>query len=767
MTQIPYATYNPTASPVQSSVVPFVPAPVPQEVQIGSGIENIGPAFAAFSQTLAGFVANRVSEDREQKMKEGELKVQASRKRFRQLVESGEISPQENPWEALGAAAADGVLAANAFRSKAKAAYDDRVAKDPYFGLSVGGGEEFVNNMLADELAAGMQNPVWQRSFLKEVSPFVSHIGAVHGDNVAKVRRQKISESISTGFTSDVSLFRDEVKNLSPDDPSTAKIIARYSERIQSRFDEAFQTVGPEVLEDGYKSMVQLEQLSGSDPKVMDLLRRIKSGTGRAVDTEQYRALRAEQEPVIQRAMDKRDTEMGLDFYVKGLSQGEPPSQTEFSAYVKKSVRPGMSDEDIGLLYAAVSKDSKNMKDLLIEQSRNATMDALSAKMAEARLNPGLPNSSNFLNADWVSNQVRLDELALRRRLGMPLDTTDVDKSVQSLLKTLNFDTASAVSSSLGSLNLPQRAQLEVQSAAELGVKPGSLPNIERDLIQFLRNPGQESFAPKNEQGEYMIDKSNVLLGYQMWQEAVRQNVDLKTTGLEDYGDFFEKMHSYVLGGATANFAAFQAAAATGPSVKQLKQMNADKMRTAAVEHEDGLFTFRSTAIEKVDSLWNPFMDWVASQPLYSTYEPDQIGPVFTKWAAANAIKTSFGWVHLPRGTPVELRGSEPWDLIAQRGLKAIQKVSPAVTGIRFTTTKQNELQIFALTKDFPGGEFFTQEEEAAFLEAVGMPAGANIQTVRDAYSALIVGEKKRKYEKEAEEIRNLKMRRTVRGFPV
>ena len=750
MTQIPYATYNPTAAPVQSAVVPFAQPPIPQEIQVGSGIENLGPAFAAFSQTLASFVANRVSADREKAMMEGEAKVMKSRKTFRQLVSSGEITPQENPWEAVGAAAADGVLAAASFRAKAKAEYDDKLMKDPNFATSVTAGEDFINSKLADEIAAGLQNPVWQRSFLKEASPFASHLGAVHGDNVAKARRDRMDKALSVGVSSDVELMQSELKNLSPSDPAYNNRVKSTTQAIQARIDEAYQTVGPHAMDRFYDTLVSLEETYGSDPAVMAVIRSVKSGTGPAVKTEEYRAARAEKSDRIEAARLSRDVGLGVDFVVDRLQEtgpnGEPaefPSFEEFKDHYLERVRPDASTPEVVKIYSAVSSKSQEFRNQLFDTFRNNLAENVTTLVESAYLTD-TAESIRLRDPEALKSLVRDRLLPAMQSLNIQKDPQSMDSMVELIAKQAAYSAQSRILNSDVVRSMPptQKAGTIVDFAINTGSSIQVMPNIEQDIVRFQRNPGSDTFT------------QNIALGLYMYQNAKRQGADLAKLGFrKTTSEFFSFMDSEARKGNSIETAATNASFGV-IWAPDLPATRVQKISESVANSLDGLFTWESTATQQRDDLFYQALARV-NGPEMDMLTDDEVATRVVTEIQNNSVRTSSGHILLNPTDPLVLRDSDSWDYLITKA-----KEATGAQGVKFVRTPSGTYQMFMTTPENPYGRLPDIEELEA-LESIGV--GGNLNSVEVEQWMLKSGIQ-RAVEEEAVRLEFLKRNRFTRG---
>lgn len=291
MSQLPQPFFNPQSSQVSGFVQPFVQAPTPVQVQIGQGVDDIGPAFAAFSQTLAGFIGQQAQQKRVEDIQSGQAKLYKSRKTFKDLVASGQLDPSANPWEAYGAAQADAVVSATRFMSQLTADYDQAVASNPMILESVGNFDQFVDDRVRRAASAGVENPIWVNTFLEEINPQINSMSKSHASAVGKARREKMAMGLTAGVAADIGgMMSDPLAY--PDEPSRPiKAIKDVSDRIQSRIDEVAQTIGGTEA-NGIATKIAMEMLTthGDDPRIHEVMGRIKTPGGRLVDTDSYKA---------------------------------------------------------------------------------------------------------------------------------------------------------------------------------------------------------------------------------------------------------------------------------------------------------------------------------------------------------------------------------------------------------------------------------------------------------------------------------------------
>ena len=315
MTGLPQPFYNPQITPTSTFTQPFVAAPTPVQVQLGDGLEAIGPAFMNFSQTLASFVGRQVEKQNIENVKAGQAKVMASRQTFRKLVEQGKIDPAANPWEAYGAAQGDAILAARDFSAKLIADYEAEAAKNPIFMDSVGNFDTFANQRIQEAAASGVQNPVWVNTFLEEIDPDVTKMAKSHVVAVGQIHRKKMVDGLTVGIAADVGSMMTDVTSLPVLGANNEKFIAGTAKQLQTRIDEVAMTVGGEQANEvAIETIMGLRLEYGDDPRIRQVAERIKTPGGPLHKTTKYKAAEAAKNTELDSARGRLTIEKSAQF---------------------------------------------------------------------------------------------------------------------------------------------------------------------------------------------------------------------------------------------------------------------------------------------------------------------------------------------------------------------------------------------------------------------------------------------------------------------
>ena len=121
------------ASPTQSFVAPVQAEKTvaPLDQQAIRETYAFADAFGELSQSMVKVASAIKTDMNAEAYQAGQEKINSSRKTYAQLVQSGDINPSENPWMAIGAQKASGVLEASRARNEFKIEYDKAIANNP------------------------------------------------------------------------------------------------------------------------------------------------------------------------------------------------------------------------------------------------------------------------------------------------------------------------------------------------------------------------------------------------------------------------------------------------------------------------------------------------------------------------------------------------------------------------------------------------------------------------------------------------------------
>lgn len=185
---------NPVSTMVQPIEAEKTIAPLNQQAIRDS--YAFAEMFGQLSESAAKVASIIKTEMNQENLQKGKELVDSSRKTYAELVRSGKINPSENPWTAVGAQQASGVLEASRARADLRVAYDKAIAENPALLKD----NDFVSALAssyAERKAAEFGNsPYLSDSFFDNFNPAVTALAAEHAGEVGKYRTKQIVDSL-------------------------------------------------------------------------------------------------------------------------------------------------------------------------------------------------------------------------------------------------------------------------------------------------------------------------------------------------------------------------------------------------------------------------------------------------------------------------------------------------------------------------------------------------------------------------------------------
>jgi hypothetical protein len=315
-----------SASPTSTFVAPIDPEKLVSPIDAQS-IRNsyaFADAFSELSNTAAKFAATIKTEQNKEEFQKGQDLVNQNRKTYGELVRSGQILPSENPWLAVGAQEASGIIEASKARDEFKAKYEADVAENPALLDSTDYFDSLASSFVAKKNAEFGTSQYLSRSFYANFNPYIIDLQSKNSEAVGKRRIDKIVESVSSSVDMAIDDAMSVAERTSYDVPypETGTIaqrkawFAEFSKpsrnrdkyisqvvvpHLQASLDEAGKNSGfPELSN---KAMVQslIERMTTSDnPEVVEaILSGLRGGTGALKDTDFARQLLSSNESKI------------------------------------------------------------------------------------------------------------------------------------------------------------------------------------------------------------------------------------------------------------------------------------------------------------------------------------------------------------------------------------------------------------------------------------------------------------------------------------
>lgn len=275
-----------TAAPVSTYVtpgaVPLAGVELYNQQTVNLALQ-FSDAFKDLSLTAASFAANLRQQENKEMLEAGRDMVNQSQKSYMDLVRSGEISPAENPWMAVGAQEASGTVQGMKARAQFAALYEQKSREDPKFFES---SDSF--NALASSYAQEMNNVMgdaayMSRSFYEAFNPYIASMSMKHEEKIVEDRRNKMLIGVSAEVAK-------TVQDLGSQDPIIRETAASV---LQERMDHmgqvglGFQETNRAVID----NLVALMTTSDEPEKAEKLLNSLKSGTDLLSNTDYAKAV--------------------------------------------------------------------------------------------------------------------------------------------------------------------------------------------------------------------------------------------------------------------------------------------------------------------------------------------------------------------------------------------------------------------------------------------------------------------------------------------
>ena len=263
--------------------------------------------FGQLSESAAKMAAMIKKEQNEEEYLKGKDLINQNRKNYGELVRSGAIKPSENPWLAVGAQEASGVLEAHAARNSFKMEYEARVAENPALLADTKFFDSLASSYVEQKNAEIGDSPYLSRSFYANFNPFMLDLQAKNSDAVGEQRIARVVEGVSSSVDMAIqdATAMAALPPITTPFPETGTLLQKKSwwdekqkrnthmdqvliPNLQNAIDEAGRNSGfPELTN---KATVQtlIERMKTSDnPEISErIFSGLRGGTGPLKDTE-------------------------------------------------------------------------------------------------------------------------------------------------------------------------------------------------------------------------------------------------------------------------------------------------------------------------------------------------------------------------------------------------------------------------------------------------------------------------------------------------
>jgi hypothetical protein len=286
-------TLGVSAAPVSTFTAAVAPAVELYDQQTVNLALQFADAFKDLSLSAANLAGTLKKQSNEEELQKGADLVNQSQRTYKQLVDSGEIKPTENPWFAVGAQQASGAMEGVRARAHFMSIYEQKASEDPNF---LDSSEGF--NALASQYAANVgktleNSPYVSRGFYESFNPFVASMSLKHEQRVIENRRSKIL----MGVRAEVAQVIQDAK--SPDLVIRNNAVAAFQESLNN-----FANMGvsnKDINETALSAIVEAMENTDDIDIAESLISKVRFGTGYAKDTDFAKTLLATKRGAIER----------------------------------------------------------------------------------------------------------------------------------------------------------------------------------------------------------------------------------------------------------------------------------------------------------------------------------------------------------------------------------------------------------------------------------------------------------------------------------
>lgn len=325
-----------SAAPVNTYVASVAPAVELYDQQSVNLALQFADAFKDLSLSAAQLTATLKKEQNEEERLKGIDVVNSNQKSFKELVDSGEIKPAENPWMAVGAQQASGVLEGMKARVHFSQMYEKRSQEDPAFFDSPASFDTLAAQYVQNVDALMGNATYMKRAFYESFNPFIASMAMKHEEKVTEARNQKVLVGVGAEFakaTQDIA---------SPDPIIKNNAITALQEGIDNWVKSGYSAkqINEAVIDNAVAMMATSDDVESAE----EILNTLKAGTGRLADTEYAKAALLANSAKIENNRNRMTTAESRKFYewsqgilaqVVGGKLSEEDALKQFDAYVE------------------------------------------------------------------------------------------------------------------------------------------------------------------------------------------------------------------------------------------------------------------------------------------------------------------------------------------------------------------------------------------------------------------------------------------------
>jgi hypothetical protein len=374
------------ASPVGGPVAPIQQQAAPLDEKAIRDTYAFADAFGDFSQSMVQLASVLKTQSNKEEFEKGRQMILGSRKTYADLEKAGEIRPIENPWLAVGAQQASGILEAASSANEIRDLVSKASSENPEFLDDPKHFDALVASYAQNKTAQYGTQKYLADSFFENFNPVVLKL---QEENFEAIEENRLNKAVQAA-TAKVRLSVDMVGPQSTE--------GQISD-LQASFDEAVANSGGRASEISQAYAVSLIEIMRTDPEGADaakmLLESLKAGTGRLVDTSVAKNLLFKHGPQIAETRRNAtfaetreifDKQVALVAKYESGLYGEGPEAhkkviDEFDNFAKTdiSINAAKTEAERDYLYRkiqAVDSEKARLREDLIKQAEEADKKA-------------------------------------------------------------------------------------------------------------------------------------------------------------------------------------------------------------------------------------------------------------------------------------------------------------------------------------------------------------------------------------------------------
>lgn len=324
------------------------------EQQVRLALE-FSDAFANLSASAARLAGNLKQEWNKEDFEAGKDLVRKNQQTYISLVEEGKIKPSENPWLALGAQEASGVMEGQKARVEFQALYNKQALENPNFFTDRNAFDALASSFMTNKETLFKDSMYLRRAFHESFDSVIPQMGLAHEKEIterriglvvggvnAKVRElvvglQSTPEFDFKGWSSAPEYIRLPLEQAVQEheersETYTADLIGDFKEWIQQSPEAA---VGRGILNSSIiNSLIEIREEGDYAPEAQYLMETLNLGSGLLFETQEARGAVAASWDKIRKG-DTKFTEAKRAEFDDALNQ--------FRTYVLNSKNTGLA----------------------------------------------------------------------------------------------------------------------------------------------------------------------------------------------------------------------------------------------------------------------------------------------------------------------------------------------------------------------------------------------------------------------------------------